>query len=272
MQDLRRIGVDIRDTEGSQARVDLAPHVSGSVDGVIYGGLPGYELIRHIAEFKTHSLKSFNELESKGLQKSKPMHYAQMQLYMLGMCINRGLYMAVCKDDDRIYTERVRLDQEFAEKLVERARRIVFSDRMPEPLSADPTWYQCKFCDAYEFCHKTKMTEEVNCRTCAHSTPTEDGGWICENPKFEGKNVIPLDWQHQGCDSHVLHPDLVPWQVEQSEDGVEAVFLIDGKHVRNGEPDHLVFSSKEILADPLACANADEVVIELRDKLDGVVV
>lgn len=269
VQDLRRIGVDIRDTEGSQARVHLAPHVSGSVDGVIYGGLPGYESVKHIAEFKTHSLKSFNELESKGLQKSKPVHYAQMQLYMFGLKIERGLYMAVCKDDDRLYTERVKLDKEYAQKLAERGRRIVFSDRMPEPLSADPTWYQCKFCDAYDFCHKTKMTKEVNCRTCAHSTPNENGEWVCENPKFDGANVIPLDWQHKGCDSHVIHPDLVPFHVEQSKDGVEAVFLIDGKCVRNGEKDSLVFSSHEILADPLACAHADEIVAELRDEFDG---
>ena len=272
VQDLRRIGVDIRNTEGEQSRVELSPHVGGSVDGVIYSGLPGYELVKHIAEFKTHSLKSFNDLESKGLQKSKPIHYAQMQLYMYGMKIDRGLYMAVCKDDDRLYTERVKLDRDYAEKLAEKGRSIVESERMPEPLSVDPTWYECKFCDAYDFCHKTKMTKEVNCRTCAHSTPNNEGQWICENPKFEGKNVIPLEWQYQGCDSHVLHPDLVPWNVEQSTDGSEATFIIDGKYVRNGEKDSLVFSSHEILADPIACANADEVVSELRDKLDGVVV
>lgn len=272
VQDLRRIGVDIRSTEGEQSRVTLAPHVSGSVDGIIHGGLPGYEKIKHIAEFKTHSLKSFSDLESKGLQKSKPVHYAQMQLYMLGLKIDRGLYLAVCKDNDQLYAERVRLDRDFAEKLAEKGRRIVFSDRMPEPLSADPTWYQCKFCDAYDFCYKTKVTKEVNCRTCAHSSPTEEGKWVCENPKFGGSNEIPIDWQYKGCASHVLHPDLVPFNLGESTDGIEGVFIIDGQPVRNGEMDEKVFSSHEILADPMACAHPDEIVHELRNQFDGVIV
>jgi hypothetical protein len=50
-------------------------------------------------------------LEKKGVKVSKPMHWAQMQVYMLGTKIERALYVAVCKDDDRIYTERVKYDR-----------------------------------------------------------------------------------------------------------------------------------------------------------------
>ena len=213
ISDLEAIGIVFKKTDG-QARVDFGSHVSGSVDGIIESGVPDAPKARHVAEFKTHSLKSFNDLVAKGVQQSKPMHWAQMQVYMHGLGIHRALYVAVCKDDDRLYTERLHYDNNAAEKLVDRGRRIAQADRMPEPLSTNPTWYECKFCAAHEFCHKTKLTKEVNCRTCAHSTATAAGNWECA----KWGNDIPEDFQHKGCSSHVLHPDLVPWKMKGSDE------------------------------------------------------
>ena len=51
----------------------------------------------------------------------------------------------------------------------------------------------------------------------------------------------------------------------ESSSNFEAVYIIDGQHVRNGEPDERVFSSKEIIADPSACARPDDVIDELRE-------
>ena len=202
---------------------------------------------QHIGEFKTHSLKSFNDVEAKGVEKSKPEHYAQMQVYMHGTGIDRALYVAVCKDNDRIYTERVRYDQEMAEKLVARGKRLALSERMPPPISTDPTWFQCKFCDAHSFCHETQLTEHVNCRTCAHSTPKDDSTWHCERWGSE----IAVEYQHKGCEAHTLHPDLVPWHMFDGTDWV-AVYEIDGRKVRNGEGE---FSSRELIANAKGCAD-----------------
>lgn len=242
--DLCRIGVQFRDTKGEQVRVDFGSHVSGSVDAIIESGLPGAPKAKHVVEMKTHSLKSFNDLCSKGVQQSKPMHWAQMQVYMHGLGIHRALYYAICKDDDRIYTERLHYDNQAAEKLVDKGRRIAQADRMPEPLSSDPTWWECKFCAAHEFCHKTKKTREVNCRTCAHSTASVSGHWGCA----KWGNDIPLDFQRSGCSSHVVHPDLVPWKLDGSDgNGWRAVYLVDGRKVVNGEPGPGVVSSAELL-------------------------
>lgn len=245
VEDLRAIGVDVRRAGADQARVTLAPHVSGSVDGIIEGGVPHAPMARHVLEIKTHAKKSFDALEKHGVEKAQPEHYVQMQLYMHGLGIDRALYVAVCKDDDRIYTERVRYDKEVAEKYVERARRIVFSDRMPEPISADPDFYLCKTCPAWSFCHKTHLTDQVNCRTCAHSTPKPDGTWRCE--RF-GSNVIPLQYQRKGCEHHVLHPDLVPWQLRDGPDRWTACYEIAGARVLNGRADGKgTFSSRELI-------------------------
>jgi hypothetical protein len=261
--------MDVRGVGKHQARVDFGAHVSGSIDAIIESGVPEAPNKRHVAEFKTHSLKSFNALQKDGVEKAKPEHFVQMQLYMHGTKIDRALYVAVCKDDDRIYTERVRYDQEIAEKYIERGRRIALSDRMPEPISADQSWYQCSYCAAREFCHETKTTEYVNCRTCAHSTAKEDSTWRCERHDADG---IPVEFQRQACDSHVLHPDLVPWKMKDGRDDWTAVYVIEGRDVANGEGDWHVYTSKEIFANPKMCSLGDDFVEELRDTFSAKVV
>lgn len=261
INDLRMIGIDIHSTGGNQSQVSFGCHVSGSIDGIINSGVPTAPQKKHIAEFKTHSKKSFDDLEKNGVEKSKPIHYAQMQVYMLGMKIDRALYYAVCKDDDRIYTERVRLDRDYAQKLVDRAKRIALEDRLPEPISTDPTWFECRFCDAYDFCHKTKLTEEVNCRTCAHSTAKEDSTWFCE----KHQDLIPNEFQTKGCDDHVLHFDLVPWQSKEFDDD-NLIYIIDGKETINGPKG---YASSELIANPSSCAMNDKNINTIRKDFDG---
>ena len=54
-----------------------------------------------------------------------------MQVYMLGSGLERALYFPVCKNDDRVEPERVRLDKPYAEGMVKRAQEIAVSD-VPE--------------------------------------------------------------------------------------------------------------------------------------------
>lgn len=266
ISDLRAIGLDVR---GTQNRVTFGCHVSGSLDAIIESGVPEAPKKRHVAEFKTHSKKSFDAVEKDGVQKSKPEHFVQMQLYMHGTGIDRALYVAVCKDDDRIYTERVRYDEAVAERYIARGHRLALDDRMPPPISTDPSWYQCKFCDAYKFCHETKTTEHVNCRTCANATAKLESTWHCE----KWNDFIPMDAQHTGCESHVLHPDLVPWKRIDSTDEWTAIYVIDGVQVANGNPEtDGVFASTELLANAGACANKNEFLQSIRKQFDGRVV
>lgn len=245
VDDLRAIGMDVR-TSRQQVRVDFGAHVSGSIDAIIESGVPEAPKKRHVAEFKTHNLKSFNDLEKNGVNKSKPDHFVQMQIYMHGTKIDQALYVAVCKDDDRIYTEVVRYEKDIAQRYIDRGHRLALEDRMPPPLSNDPSWYQCKFCDAHEFCHETKTTKHVNCRTCAHSTAKVDSTWRCERHEADG---IPVEVQRHGCESHVLHPDLVPWELKDGPDEWTAVYLIEGCEVANGDGNTPnVYTSREILA------------------------
>ena len=259
INDLRAIGIKIKNN-ASQERVEFGSFISGSIDAMIEYGVPEAPNKPHIAEFKTHSKKSFDGLLKDGVQKSKPMHYVQMQVYMLGTKIDRALYYAVCKDNDEIYTERVRFDKDFAEKYINRGKEIALSERMPPPVSTDASWYECKMCDAHEFCHESHFTKHVNCRTCAHSTPTPESKFHCA--KWESD--IPTEHQHIGCEYHVLHPDLVPWKMSESDNQWQAVYIIDGKKVKNGFKTDDCFASSEIIANPMACANTDPFMQEVR--------
>lgn len=232
--DLRAIGVEIKDVDenGNQFRVDFGSHISGSMDGFIESGLPEAPKTRHIAEFKTHNEKSFQQLKKDGVEKAKPMHYAQMQIYMLGTGTERAFYLAVNKNNDEYYSERVRFDKEFAQSLLDKVKRISLSDRMPEPCpGASPEWYLCKFCPAYNMCHRSAMTVEHNCRTCAHSTAKSDSTWHCARWDSE----IPKENQVTGCSSHVIHPDLFPdWKLVGGDE-VNAEYERNGQRITNGE-------------------------------------
>lgn len=250
VEDLRAIGCAVVDTDknGNQLRVDFGRHVSGSMDGQVEG-IPEAPKTWHILEIKTHNAKSFKDLTAKGVKVSKPMHWAQMQVYMLGTDLERALYFAVCKDDDSIHTERVRIDRKAAEELVQRGHRITMSDRMPEPCpGASPDWYQCKFCDAYSFCHETQTTDQANCRTCLHSTAKQDSTWHCER----WGSSVPYHGQIQGCPSHAVHPDLIPHKlIGGTEDGYSAVYEVNGQQVINGEggiPSSHFLASPELVA------------------------
>lgn len=236
VQDLRAIGISIHSTcldPDGQSRVDFGCHVSGSLDGIIERGVPGAEKTRHVAEFKTHSLRSFNELKSKGVYEAKRQHWWQMQGYMLGTHIDRALYVAVCKDNDEMYTERVSLDEQKAQALIDRGHRLALSERLPAPLSADPTWCQCKMCPGHDFCFVTKTCTAINCRTCALVTPTKDSTFECSVLK----SALTAEEQFAGCLAHVAHFDLVPWTYRGvGGDGYCARYEIQGREYLNGDP------------------------------------
>jgi len=262
IQDLRAIGVDVR---GSQTRVSFGSHVSGSADAIAASGIPESPNKAHVLEFKTSSKKAFDDVVKNGVEKSKFEHYIQMQVYMLGLGLERAMYLVVCKDDDRIYTERLKLDKEVATKYIERGQRIALDDRMPPPLSTDASWYQCKFCPAHGLCHKQELPKAFSCRTCAHSTPEQDDTWRCE--KHEA-NDIPIEFQRKGCDSGTIHPDIVPWKYRTENDYV--VWDTPWGEIAQGNPDANIYAASEVLANPEACAKG--VAAGFREKFDAKVV
>ena len=263
--DLRLAGLSItEEVDGRQIRVDFGSFISGSLDGIIESGVFESPKKPHVLEIKTHSLESFDDLEKQRVEKSKPMHFAQTQVYMHGTGVDRALYSAVCKNDDRYYFERVRYIKDVAEKLVDRGIRITMASRLPEPcVGASPDWYQCKFCAAHDFCHGSKLTQQVNCRTCCHSTALPQSVFVCSKWGTE----IPAHAQLTGCNYHALHIDLVPWPLAGSVDEFTPVYEIAGKEIANG---YGHYSSAELINGRELCA--DNNIQALRSELGAKII
>ena len=220
VQNLRDAGMVVTDCLDDQKRVKFGKHVSGSLDGQVLG-VPQAPKTPHLLEIKTHGVKSFKDLKAKGVKESKWTHFVQMQVYMHGTGLTRALYYAVCKDNDEIYLERIVYDESIALEYISKGQGLAMSDRMPEPCNTDPTWYLCKWCPAYTFCHQTETSTEKNCRTCAFSKPEEDSTWTCG--KYDQPN-IPFEFQLKGCDDHELRQDLNQWADLKDIKGPKEVF------------------------------------------------
>ncbi len=234
VRNLRRIGVTVLDVDpqtGRQWRVQACGgHFGGSLDAAAVGVLEAPKTW-HVCEFKTHNASSFAELRKEGVQKSKPQHFAQMQIYMHLTGMARALYLAVNKDTDDLYSERVHADEAEALKLLAKADRIIHAERPPARISDDPTWYQCRMCHHHPVCHEGHAAER-NCRTCLHATPAETGQWLCSPVE----RPLIFDAQKAGCTAHLFIPDLVGGeQVDADPEGMWVEYrLRDGSLWRDG--------------------------------------
>src|SRR6185312_3752331 len=135
-------------------------------------------------------------------------HYAQMMLYMHHTGINRALYIAVNKNDDALYTERVKYDAAVAMRLMARGQRIVTSDDAPARLHEDvksKAAYACQWCSALSICHEGAFARR-NCRTCI-SASFETGAVVRCTLKDK---VLSYAEQQAGCGEHRYLPALIP--------------------------------------------------------------
>ncbi len=233
--DLKAIGVELDANDpdtGEQWRISwFGGHFGGSCDG-LGKGFAGAPKSLHVFECKTMNTKWFKKLLKELVEKAKPEHYAQMQTYMhgfrkKGIKVSRAFYVAVCKETDEIYTERVKYNKEFAEAIVNKAELVIRSDVPLTKINENPSWYQCNYCDYKSICHFERVEDlERNCRTCMSSTPLPDGSWTCE---FLNTNIT-TEKQREGCDKHLFIPSLLPWEAVDADEVNRAIYYTD----RNG--------------------------------------
>jgi hypothetical protein len=222
LKELRAIGITI---SGEQRMMLPAPHFGGSCDA-IGEGFPESK-VPHVIEFKTHNSKSFADLVAKGVKESKPRHYDQMMVYMGALKLTRAYYIAENKDTSELYAERIKFDRHTYVGLLEKANRIIYSPLPPTKIADNPARFECRFCGYKTMCH-AQDKPEVNCRTCAFSTPTTDGRWECD----VHEDTIPVDFAREGCSSHIFIPNLLNKEVLAA--GNTRVEYIDGWVNENG--------------------------------------
>lgn len=198
---LEMIGVEFyQPDDGSQERIsDHGGHFGSALDGVLWNvpDCPGEWIL---GEFKTHNTKSFCDLIVKGVQVSKPEHYAQIQTCMARRGISKTIYIAVNKNDDDLFAQIIDYDERSSSSYLMRAGNIIVAREPPKRLSEDPSNFKCGICDAKQRCHFPATSPvPINCRTCKHSVADiATGTWGCELRK----TMLDKVDQMAGCGLH----------------------------------------------------------------------
>lgn len=219
---------DNLDDDGNPRQIGVSfadGHGYGYLDGEV-AGVPEAPKKVHVLEYKTHSEKSFKQLENVGVEEAKPEHYVQMQIYMHVRKRDRALYLAVNKNDDSLFADRIPYDWKAAQIAIDNASRIVFRPDPPPRISDKPDFFVCRFCDHHAVCHED-ATPLRNCRTCIFFEPIAGGSFLCQKFNVSLKRAR----QEKGCGRHLYVPTLI--NGEQIGANLEQGFIEYA--MRNGE-------------------------------------
>lgn len=193
--ELEKIG--IRCYGAQEEMITAFGHCKGHNDGRCIGVIEAPKT-EHLLEIKTMNDKNFKKLQKEGVELSKPIYFAQCQSYMYNLKLTRTLFMAVNKNDDSYYIERIKENRSFGKELNKKAEYIITELSPPrKPFSS--TWYECKWCSANQICHHNYQINK-SCRTCESVEIHKKGIWKCGkyNVKFAP------DQQRIGCDQYEL--------------------------------------------------------------------
>ena len=185
---LRGIGCTVHevDGDGKQFSVkDFEGHLSGHMDGVIEVPkkfwLPKATPHPLLVEYKTYNAKRFKELTTRGVAKSDPKYYVQMQGYMGYENLQGALFCAVCKDDEHVHFEYVPFSKKAFQALIQKAEEVISASSPLPKIASSPSDYRCKWCEASDICHKGAAAVK-SCRSCKFAEPAAGGEWECSRP------------------------------------------------------------------------------------------
>ena len=140
--------------------------LGGHCDGIVHAG-PGITKVPLVWENKALNNKSWNDTKDKGVAKSKPLYYAQMQTYIAYLDLQGYLFTAMNRDTGEIFVELGEPDMRLAQEVSDRALRVIQSQH-PEQLprcSTQETDWRCRFCDFAKRCWgKEKKADTTHAR------------------------------------------------------------------------------------------------------------
>ena len=156
---LRGAGFDLRThkANGEQYGFSVAEgRLQGHIDGVFVSGPDGFKYPA-LWESKCLGAKSWRDVEKKGLAISKPVYAAQVAVYQAYLDLHEhpAIFTAVNADTMEIYAELIPFDAALAQRMSDRAARVITATEASELLPrafADPSHFECKFCAYAERC------------------------------------------------------------------------------------------------------------------------
>jgi len=163
---LRLAGFDLytRKQDGEQFGFSVAGgRIQGHIDGVIAGAPADLDLsFPMLWECKTMNDRNWRDTAKKGVIVTKPIYAAQMAIYQAymepsipGIASQPALFTAINKDSEEIWFELVPFDGGLAQRMSDRAVRIITATDSQELLprhATTPTHVECKFCPWQDRC------------------------------------------------------------------------------------------------------------------------
>lgn len=153
---LRQAGFDLRTRKASGEQSGFAAldgRLQGHVDGVIVDGPDlghgcGYPALW---ENKCLGSKSWRELEKNRLAVAKPVYAAQVAVYQAYLELHKhpALFTAINADTMEIYAELVPFDAALAQRMSDRAVKVISATDAGELLPRgfnDSTHFECRMC------------------------------------------------------------------------------------------------------------------------------
>lgn len=150
---LRLAGFELKteDASGRQFGFSVAGgRLRGHIDGVLVGGPEGFHFPA-LWENKCLGAKSWRDVEKRKLAASKPVYAAQIALYQTYLELHEqpALFTAVNADTMEIYAELVPFDAALAQRMSDRAARVIAATEAGELLPrsfTESTHFECKVC------------------------------------------------------------------------------------------------------------------------------
>ncbi|WP_291998568.1 hypothetical protein [Candidatus Accumulibacter sp. ACC012] len=157
---LRLAGIDLhtRRKDGGQFGFSVANgRIRGHVDGVIADAPADLGLtFPALWECKTMNDRNWKACVKSGVAVSKPVYAAQVAIYqaymepaIAGISDNPALFTAINKDTQELWFELVPFDGGLAQRMSDRAVRVIQATEAGELLAriaTDSSYYECKYC------------------------------------------------------------------------------------------------------------------------------
>jgi hypothetical protein len=149
---LRLAGFDLRTQKrnGEQFGFSVAGgRFRGHIDGVIIGGPDVGIEYPVLFEHKALRSSSWQDLVKKGVKVSKPIYWAQCQIYMAYLAVEQTLFVALDKDTRAFRYELIPFDPSAAQALSDKAVDIlceVAAGELPPRIASVSDFYLCRSC------------------------------------------------------------------------------------------------------------------------------
>ncbi|HHP0467280.1 TPA: hypothetical protein ACRZZI_004941 [Vibrio harveyi] len=276
---LRMAGINLHTkSKGKQFGVSaLGGHFSGSLDGIIYGGLPWHKKRKEMTvwEHKATNDSKFNKLEKLvdefgdtaqlyALKAWDEVYFAQAQMYM-HLTGAKSHWLTCSTAGCRAFTAVITLyDQAIAEALLMKAETIITAHEIPAKAYTDPSFFKAKFLNARDYIYFNKVPKP-NARNSLFSFPVVDDSSNAVWWDEYDNQPIPLECQHIAPDFHLWNPTFIPYArcvsmensltprytVYELEDGTQFYNCQKGMEGKNAFNSHeMQFLSPELIKDP----------------------